>query len=81
MSAMKDRLIQAAELLDMDPDDLMSMLNPGDTAPATNRADDLLIAARECAEEGLEGHALRRYRALDQHLSNGGDLPREWEQR
>lgn len=41
--------------------------------------DALLAAARECAEEGLEGHALRRYRRLDELLSKGeAALPGAW---
>lgn len=44
----------------------------------SNRADDLLAAARDCDAEGLEGHALRRYRALDRHLSAGGTPPEAW---
>jgi hypothetical protein len=42
-------------------------------------ADALLTAARECAAEGLEGHALRRYRKLDELLSGGKiTLPEAW---
>jgi hypothetical protein len=41
--------------------------------------DELLAAARDCAREGAEGHALRRYRKLDELLSSGqGALPRAW---
>jgi hypothetical protein len=46
-----------------------------------SETDALLTAARECAEEGLEGHALRRYRRLDKLLSEGAaPLPEAWRQ-
>lgn len=78
MGTHKDRLIQAAALLDMDPDDLLARLDAPNPAPPCNRADALLDAARLCAAEGLTGHALRRYRALDAHLSAGGSPPEAW---
>jgi hypothetical protein len=76
MSAMKDNLIQAAELLGMDPGDLLNKLDPQTQQLST--ADALLAAARQCADEGLEGHALRRYRKLDDLLSAGGAPPEAW---
>lgn len=75
MSAHKDRLIAAADLLGMDPDDLLSRL---DARTLLTEPDDLLTAARQCAAEGLEGHALRRYRKLDDLLTAGGRLPAAW---
>lgn len=75
MSAHKDRLIQAAELLGMAPDDLLSRL---DVLATPGAADAMLADARTCAAEGLEGHALRRYRKLDEMMTRGGRLPEAW---
>lgn len=40
--------------------------------------DELLAAARDCYNDGLEGHALRRYHKLDELLSKGDPLPHDW---
>jgi hypothetical protein len=45
----------------------------------TSQTDALLAAARDCAKDGLDGHALRRYRKLDELLSSGrATLPEAW---
>lgn len=92
MSTMKDRLIRAAELLDMDPDDLLTRLNgESDTFPVgtidpdgllariRNLLDDYRIAA--AAHEPTDraaGFLVADVERLDRHLSNGGDLPAAW---
>lgn len=45
------------------------------------RTDALLADARQCADEGAEGHALRRYRKLDELLAAGAELPEAWSKR
>jgi hypothetical protein len=52
----------------------------GPDAPAStvSETDAMLSAARQCADEELKDHALRRYRKLDAMLSNGGTLPEAW---
>jgi hypothetical protein len=92
MSAYKDRLIQAAELLDMDPDDLLDKLNPGDTFPVgTIDPDGLLVRIRDLiteyhagvasdeATDRAAGFLVNAVTRLDEHLSADGDLPREWD--
>jgi hypothetical protein len=92
MSAYKDRLIQAAELLDMDPDDLLDKLNPGDTFPVgTIDPDGLLIRIRNLLDDyriaaaandptdRAAGFLVADVERMDRHLSGGGDLPAGWD--
>lgn len=84
MGAHKDRLIQAAELLNMSPDDLMTLLESTYRYPF---ADGLLGIARERQARILSATRVdpedartlaRAFRELDIHLSAGGTPPEEW---
>lgn len=84
MSAHKDRVIQAAELLGMDPDVLLTMLEHRYQYPF---ADSLVGIAREMQHRVLDRNRVapedartlaRAFRELDIHLSAGGTPPVEW---
>jgi hypothetical protein len=91
MSTQKEHLIRAAELLDMDPDDLLNLLNPGDTFPGTVIDPDGLLArirylldeyrsmaAMDEPTDRAAGFLVIDVDRMDRHLSAGGDLPGKW---
>lgn len=87
MAAHKDRLIQAADLLGMTPDDLMGKLDPPAVAAGTGRADDMLARIRALAvairtdrdiDASVAWSLADAVAELDAHLSAGGTPPEAW---